>query len=57
MLEVEKWAEIRRMSRVERLSQREISKRTGVNRRTVKRALDSTRPPNYNPPERPSLQA
>ncbi len=49
MLEVEKWAEIRRMSRVERLSQREISKRTGVNRRTVKRALDSTRPPNYNP--------
>ncbi len=49
MLEVEKWAEIRRMSWVERLSQREISKRTGVNRRTVKRALDSTRPPNYNP--------
>ncbi len=49
MLEVGKWAEIRRMSRVERLSQREISKRTGVNRRTVKRALDSTRPPNYNP--------
>ncbi len=49
VLEVEKWAEIRRMSRVERLSQREISKRTGVNRRTVKRALDSTRPPNYNP--------
>ena len=33
MLEVERWAEIRRMSRVEGLSQREISKQTGLHRR------------------------
>lgn len=47
MLEVEKWAEIRRMSRVEGLSQREISRRTGLNRRTVRRALDFDEPPVY----------
>src|SRR5665811_632987 len=37
------------MSRVDGLSQREIAKRTGVNRRTVKRALDSSDPPSYGP--------
>jgi len=36
VLEVERWAEIRRMSRVERLSQREIARRTGLNRRTAR---------------------
>lgn len=49
MLEVEKWAEIRRMSRVEGLSQREISKKTGLHRSTVKRALETTAPPSYGP--------
>ncbi|MBK8295155.1 MAG: sigma-70 region 4 domain-containing protein [Solirubrobacterales bacterium] len=44
MLEVEKWAEIRKMSRVDGLSQREISRRCGLNRRTVKRALEATDP-------------
>ncbi len=53
MLEVEKWAEIRRMSRVDGLSQREISKRTGLNRRTVVRALGSADPPSYTPRLRP----
>lgn len=55
MLEVEKWAEIRRMNRVDGLSQREISRKTGLNRRTIRRALKATGPPNYGPREkRPS---
>lgn len=48
MLEVEKWAEIRRMSRVDGLSQREIARRTDLNRRTIKRALDASEPPTYS---------
>jgi len=47
VLEVERWAEVRRMSRVERPSQREISKRTGLHRGTIKRALDAKAPPSY----------
>ena len=47
MVGVEQWAEIRRMYRVERLSIREISRRTGVHRRTVRRALASDEPPRY----------
>ena len=47
MVEVEQWAEIRRMHRVERLSIREISRRTGLHRRTVRRALASDEPPRY----------
>lgn len=54
MLEVETWAEIRRMSRVEGLSQREISKKIGLNRRTVSRALRSNQPPKYDRPRRSS---
>lgn len=52
MLDVEKWAEIRRMARVDGLSQREIAKKAEVNRRTVKRALESEGPPSYGPRER-----
>jgi transposase len=44
---VEQWAEIRRMHRVERLSIREISRRTGLHRKTVRRALSSDAPPRY----------
>jgi transposase len=44
---VEQWAEIRRMHRVERLSIREISKRTGLHRRTIRRALAAETPPKY----------
>lgn len=54
MLEMETWAEVRRLSRVKGLSQRAISKRTGLNRRTVSRALGSSRPPKYDRPSRPS---
>jgi transposase len=48
VLEVEIWAEIRSMSRVERLSQREIARRTGLNRRTIRRALEAQKPPSYD---------
>ncbi|HET6871318.1 MAG TPA: IS21 family transposase [Solirubrobacteraceae bacterium] len=47
MVGVEQWAEIRRMYRVERLSIREISRRTGLHRRTVRRALAMETPPKY----------
>jgi transposase len=44
---VERWAEIRRMHRVERLSIREIHRRTGLHRKTIRRALGSDGPPAY----------
>jgi transposase len=44
---VEQWAEIRRLYRVERLSIREISRRTGLHRKTVRRALAASVPPRY----------
>jgi transposase len=44
---VEQWAEIRRMHRVERLSIREISRRTGLHRKTIRRALAAQAPPRY----------
>jgi transposase len=44
---VEQWAEIRRLHRVERLSIREISKRTGLHRKTIRRALVAETPPEY----------
>ena len=43
MVGVEQWAEIRRMHRVERLSIRDISRRTGLHRKTVRRALSPYR--------------
>ncbi len=55
MLGVEQWAEIRRMKYVERLSQREIHRRTGIHRDTIRKALASPQPPSYGPrPQRPS---
>src|SRR3954453_7630030 len=45
---VEQWAEIRRMHRVERISIRDISRRTGLHRKTVRRALASETPPRYS---------
>ncbi len=52
MVGVEQWAEIRRMKHVERLSQREISRRTGIHRDTIRRALASSKPPSYGPRSR-----
>jgi hypothetical protein len=50
LLGVEQWAEIRCMHRVERLSIREISRRTGLHRKTVRRALAAQAPPKYSRP-------
>jgi len=48
VLGVERWAEIRRMHRVERLSIRAISQRTGLHRKTIRRALAADVPPRYS---------
>jgi transposase len=50
VLGVEHWAEFRRMQRGERLSIREISRRTGLRRKTVRRALAAETPPKYSRP-------
>lgn len=54
MLEVREWAEIRRMHEVEGLAIREIARRTGHDRNTVRRALRRSGPPVYRRPRRPS---
>jgi hypothetical protein len=51
---VEQWAEIRRMHFVERFSIKEIGRRTGRDRKTIRRALRSAEPPCYRRPPRPS---
>ena len=52
MVGVEQWAEIRRLYFVKRLSIKEIARRTGRDRNTVRRALRSERPPRYSRPPR-----
>jgi transposase len=52
VLGVEQWAQIRRMANVEGLSQREIKRRTGLHRDTIRRALASDEPPRYGPRQR-----
>jgi len=55
LLDVEQWAEIRRMKHVEGRSQREIHRRTGIHRDTIRRALAAPKPPSYGPrAKRPS---
>jgi transposase len=44
---VEQWAEIRRLRFVKGLSQREIRRRTGLHRDTIRRALNGSKPPVY----------
>jgi transposase len=44
---VEQWAEVRRLRFVKGLSQREIRRRTGLHRDTIRRALNSSEPPVY----------
>lgn len=48
MVGVEQWAEVRRMMRVDGLSAREISRRTGLARDTVSRLLAAETPPAYS---------
>jgi transposase len=47
LIEVEDWAEIRRLPRAEKLGTRTIAKRLGVARNTVREALRSDLPPRY----------
>jgi transposase len=54
VLDVQRWAEIRRMKEVDGLSIHEIVRRTGHDRNTVRRALRREGPPRYQRPERPS---
>jgi transposase len=54
VLDVQRWAEIRRMKFVEGLSIHEIVRRTGHDRNTVRRALRRDGPPQYRRPSKPS---
>jgi len=54
VLDVRRWAEIRRMKEVEGLSMHEIVRRTGHDRNAVRRALRREGPPGYVRPPRPS---
>ena len=54
MVGVEQWAEIRRLYFVKRLSIKEIVRRTGHGRNTIRRALRSSEAPRYRRPPRPS---
>ncbi|MBV6703439.1 IS21 family transposase [Kitasatospora aureofaciens] len=55
MLKVEDWAEIRRLHRAEGVPIKEISRRLGVARNTVRAALNSDRPPKYERAPRGSV--
>jgi transposase len=54
LLDVRRWAEIRRMAETEGLSIREIARRTGHDRNTIGRALRREGPPTYHRSQRPS---
>jgi transposase len=54
MLTVETWAEIHRLSVVEKLSNRAIARRLGVHRNTVTRALSSQLLPTHSTAARPT---
>ena len=54
MVSVQQWAEVRRMHFVEGLGIREIRRRTGLHRETIRRALKSPTPPSYARPSRGS---
>lgn len=47
MIDVEHWAEIRRMHFVDGISIREIRRRTGLHRETIRCALAEKYPPAY----------
>ncbi len=54
MLNVEQWADLRRLYFIERVGIRELARRFGLSRRTVRRALRSTDPPKYSRSPAPS---
>ncbi|MGH8473702.1 MAG: IS21 family transposase, partial [Gammaproteobacteria bacterium] len=54
MLDVERWAELRREHFVRGVSIKELARRSGLDRNTVRRALRSDEPPRYRRSRRPS---
>lgn len=54
MLVVEQWAELRRLHFIEHVPIRELARRTGLQRATVRRAIRSADPPKYSRPARSS---
>jgi transposase len=54
VLDVERWAELRREHFVRGVPIKELARRHGIDRNTVRRALRSDRPPRYERPPRPS---
>jgi transposase len=54
VISVEQWAEIRRLHFVRGVSIREIQRRTGLHRQTIRRALRGQEPPRYQREPRPS---
>ena len=54
MLDVERWAELRREHFVRGVSIKELERRTGLARNTIRAALRSDAPPAFRVPERPS---
>ena len=54
MLDVERWAELRREHFVRGVGIKELVRRTGLSRNTIRAALRSDEPPVFRCPERPS---
>lgn len=54
MLNVEQWAELRRLHVIEHVGIRELARRFGVDRNTVRRAIRSADPPRYSRQRLPS---
>jgi hypothetical protein len=54
VLDVERWAELRREHFVRGVSINELVRRTGLARNTIRTALRSSEPPVFRCPERPS---
>jgi predicted DNA-binding protein (UPF0251 family) len=50
VLNVEQWAEMRRLHFIEKVGIRELSRRFGVHRKTIRRAIQSADPPRYSRP-------
>jgi transposase len=54
VVDVERWAELRREHFVRGVSIKELARRYGLDRNTVRRALRSDAPPRYERPRRSS---
>jgi transposase len=54
LLEVERWAELRRRHLVDGVSIKRLARETGLSRNTIRKAIRSPEPPSYARPRRPS---